>query len=141
MVLLELEVEQGGQALRGFQDDVAAVPAVAAVGATVRDVFLPAEAPAPVPAVPGLHVDFDLINEIHSVLPCHSAYSCHSERSEESQFAGPVAEQPRRAHAPFTVAAPPTRLQAPSAPPGRPLGATRSFPLSLAPCGRGQGEG
>src|SRR5438132_7575780 len=67
MVLLELEVEQGGQALRGFQDDVAAVPAVAAVGATVRDVLLPAEAPAPVPAVPGLHVDFDLINEIHGV--------------------------------------------------------------------------
>src|SRR5437879_13788561 len=117
MVLLELEVEQGGQALRGFQDDVAAVPAVAAVGATVRDVLLPAEAPAPVPAVPGLHVDFALINEIHS----------------SNQLAGPVTEQPVRAHAPFTVAAPPTRLQAPSAPPGRPLGATRSIPNPLAP--------
>src|SRR5436309_628791 len=57
--------EQGGQALGGLQDHVAAVPAVAAVGASVGNVLLPAEAPAPVPTVPRLHVNFDLINEIH----------------------------------------------------------------------------
>jgi len=65
VVLLELEVEQGGQALGGLQEDVAAVPAVAAVRAAVRNVLLPAEAPAPIPAVPRLHVNLDLINEIH----------------------------------------------------------------------------
>src|SRR5437879_5667896 len=59
----------------------------------------------------------------------------------ESQFAGPVAEQPRRAHAPFTVAAPPTRLQAPSAPPGRPLGATHLSPRPSPLEGEGRVRG
>jgi hypothetical protein len=30
-------------------------------------VLLPPEAPHPVPAVPGLHIDFYLINEIHDL--------------------------------------------------------------------------
>src|SRR5207247_6495605 len=66
VVLLELEVEEGGKALGGLQDHVAAVPAVAAVGASMGNVLLPAEAPAPVPTVPRLHVNFDLINKVHS---------------------------------------------------------------------------
>jgi len=65
VVLLELEVEQGGQALGRFQHDVAAVPAVAAVGAAARDVLLPPETPHAVPAIPRLHVNLDLINKIH----------------------------------------------------------------------------
>src|SRR5437867_658912 len=67
VVLLVLEVEQGGQALCGFQDDVAAIAPVAAVGPAMWDVLLSAEAPAPVPAVPRLHVNLALINKIHRI--------------------------------------------------------------------------
>src|SRR5207245_9347926 len=111
VVLLVLEVEQGGQALGCFQHDVAAVPAVAAVGPAARDVLLPAKAPDAVAPVPRLHVNLDLINKIHGSLPCHS------ERSEESQFAGPVASHPD-VLAPFRRRSPADSAVGSSAPPG-----------------------
>ena len=48
-------------------DDAAAVAAVAAVGAAVLDVFLPAEADQPVAAVARLDFDFHFIQKQHKL--------------------------------------------------------------------------
>ena len=51
------------------EHDVAAVAAVAAGGAAVRDVLLPVEGDGTVAAVACLYVYLDVIKEIHSLLP------------------------------------------------------------------------
>src|SRR6185369_12474383 len=47
--------------------DVAALAAVAAVGAAVLDVLLAPERHRPAPAGAGLHVDLDLVEELHGL--------------------------------------------------------------------------
>jgi len=56
-----------------------------------------------------------------------SSSPVHPELVEGLGEAGPAAEQPRRAQVHFAVAAPMTRLDVPSAPPGRP---SRRHPLA-----------
>ena len=69
IVLLELQVEQGGQARRGFEDHVAAVAAVAAIRPAVGHMLFAAKTPHAVPAASGFHEYFDLVHE-HDFAPC-----------------------------------------------------------------------
>jgi hypothetical protein len=57
------EVAKGRHARLGDQDDVAAIAAVAAVWATPRYVSLATEGTGAVAAVPGRHVDADVVSE------------------------------------------------------------------------------
>ena len=62
----EAKVIQRQQAGIGAQDDGAAVTAVAAVRAALRNKFLPSEMHAPVATVAGLHTDARFINKAYS---------------------------------------------------------------------------
>ena len=66
-LLLVAEVDQRVEVLVGLQPDVAAVAAVAAVGAAERDELLAAEADAAVAAVAGGDRDFCFVDEFHGV--------------------------------------------------------------------------
>ncbi len=67
--MLELEIEQGGEVGVGFKDDVAAFAAVAAGGASVRDIFFLAERDGAASAGARRDIDRDFINKNHGVLP------------------------------------------------------------------------
>jgi hypothetical protein len=60
---LVVDLEKGIRIVIGPQDDVAAVAAIAAVGAAEGDVFFPPEAGAAVAAVPALDVNLHAIHE------------------------------------------------------------------------------
>ena len=62
---LVAEVDQGVEVLVGLQPDVAAVAAVAAVGAAERDELLAAEADAAIAAIAGSDRDFSFVDEFH----------------------------------------------------------------------------
>ncbi len=64
-VLLVAEIDQGVEAVGAFDDDVAAAPAVAAVGAAELDEFLAPERDAAGAAVAGADVDLGLIKKFH----------------------------------------------------------------------------
>jgi hypothetical protein len=66
VLALEAEVEQRGQALVGLEDDVAAVPPVAAGGPAAGDELLPAKGDRAGAAVARLHQDFRLVDELHA---------------------------------------------------------------------------
>ncbi len=57
------EIEQSALVRIGFEDDMGAVAAVAAVGSALGDVFFASEGDAPVSAVTGLHMDFGFVDE------------------------------------------------------------------------------
>ena len=59
------EVDQGVQALDRLEDDVAALAAVAAVGAAIFDIFLAPEADRARPAGAGADEDLGLVEEMH----------------------------------------------------------------------------
>ena len=61
---LETEVEQRGQPLVGFEEDVAAVAAIAARRAAARHELLSAESHRARPAVAGLHANFRFVDEL-----------------------------------------------------------------------------
>ena len=63
VMALVVIVEEGGQRGIGFEPDTAAVTTVAAVGATIRDVFFTTEADAARAAVTAFDEDFDLVDE------------------------------------------------------------------------------
>jgi len=63
VMALVVIVEEGGQRGIGFEPDTAAVTTVAAVGATIRDVFFTTEADAARAAVTAFNEDFDLVDE------------------------------------------------------------------------------
>src|SRR5262249_26802529 len=69
VVLLVPVVEQCGQAGVGLEDDGSAVAAVAARGSAALDELLAAEGNGTVAAVPGLHLDGDLVDELHGSGP------------------------------------------------------------------------
>ena len=52
----------------GLEDDAASVAAIAAVRTATRDEFLTAEATATIPAITGLRVDANVIDEFHSAI-------------------------------------------------------------------------
>ena len=62
---LEAEVEQRRQSLVGLEDDVAAVPPVAARRTAARDELLPPEGDGPGATVARLHEDFRFVDELH----------------------------------------------------------------------------
>lgn len=62
---LVIEGDEVGGIGVGFEDDAAAVAAVAAVGSAAGDEFFTAEAAAAVAAVAGFGVDADLVNKLH----------------------------------------------------------------------------
>ena len=64
---LVTEVERVERGL-DFKDDIAALAAVAAIGPTARDVFLPAEMHDAIAALAGFYVDFYLIDEHDSIV-------------------------------------------------------------------------
>src|SRR6185295_13886727 len=66
VVAAVVEIEQGRQRGRGFEPDAAAVPAIAAVGTSIRDEFLAAEADAAGTPVAALDENIDLVDE-HAV--------------------------------------------------------------------------
>src|SRR3546814_1280686 len=59
------EVDQRVEAGDGFEDDVAALAAVAAVGAAIFDIFLAPERHGAGAAVAGLDEDLGLVEEMH----------------------------------------------------------------------------
>ncbi len=63
------EVDQGIEVVFGDEDDVAALAAVAAVGSTEFDEFLPPEGDHAVAAVAGAEVDLGLVEKLHDVSP------------------------------------------------------------------------
>src|SRR5713226_1875969 len=65
VLALEAEVEQRGEPLVRFQDDVAAVPAVAPGGPSPRRVLLPPERHRARPAVACLDEDLGFVDELH----------------------------------------------------------------------------
>ena len=76
VVPLVLEVQQGGEALVPYQDDTAAVAAVAAGGTAQGNVFFPPEGHRAVAAVAGFYIDFCVISK-HISSPSHLAYIIH----------------------------------------------------------------
>ncbi len=68
VVLLVPVVEQRGQPGVRLEDDRAAVAAVTAGGTAAVDELLPAEGHGAVPAVASLHLDGDLVDELHGGL-------------------------------------------------------------------------
>ena len=68
-VLRIAEVDQRVQALHGFEHDVAALAAVAAVGSAVFDILLAAEADGAGAARAALQIDLGLVEEMHGSAP------------------------------------------------------------------------
>ena len=66
-VLLVAVVEKRVEVRHAFEDHVAALAAVAAIGPSELDELLPAEADAPVPSVTGAHIDLGLVEELHGL--------------------------------------------------------------------------
>src|SRR5512139_3735175 len=62
---MELEIQKGREPGVHNEHDVTAVAAVAAIGATVRLVFLTQKADTPAPPVAGTDVDLGFIDELH----------------------------------------------------------------------------
>jgi hypothetical protein len=60
-----MEIQEGLFAFRGFQIDIASLAAVAAIGATPRDVLFTAEADATPAPIAGLHTDGYFIDKAH----------------------------------------------------------------------------
>ena len=81
---LVAEVHQRGQIVVHAKDDAAAVPAVAAVGAAGRDVFLAVKRDRAVAAVPGLDVNFCFIDK-HGV-PLLSSRNRHLLPHQSDRF-------------------------------------------------------
>ena len=65
VVLQVAEVEQGAEVLVGDEDDAAAIAAVASGRAALVDELLAAERDRAVAAIAGLHLNADLIDELH----------------------------------------------------------------------------
>ena len=74
-MLLKAKVDQRVEPVGAFDHDVAAAPAVAAVGAAELDELFPPERDAARPAVAGAHIDAGLIEEFHRRLTATSAQS------------------------------------------------------------------
>src|SRR5690606_31514398 len=70
-VLLVAVIDQGVQPVDGGDPHVAALAAVAAVGAAVRNEFLTPERDGPAAAVAGADVDLGLVEELHG--PAYAA--------------------------------------------------------------------
>jgi hypothetical protein len=68
----------------GLEDDAASVAAIAAVRTATRDEFLTAEATATIPAITGLRVDANVIDEFHSAI--------NPQEREGSKFSGAARE-------------------------------------------------
>ncbi len=64
---LVAEVEEGLKIDVGFEDDVAASSAVAAVGSACGDVFFPSEGNHAIAAVACDELDFGLVDELHGI--------------------------------------------------------------------------
>ncbi len=63
VVLLVFQIQQRGQPAGGAKQHVAPVAAVTPVGTATGHILFPSEADAPVAAVPGLHIDFRLVDK------------------------------------------------------------------------------
>src|SRR6185437_3680303 len=74
-VLRVAEVDQGVQVLRGLEDDVAALAAVAAVRSAELDELLPPERDHAIAAIPGAQIDLGLVKEFHGALPTETGAS------------------------------------------------------------------
>ncbi len=69
VMLLVAVIDQGVEAVDRFRNDIAALAAVAAVGAAVFDEFLAPERNAAIAAVAGADIDLGFIEEFHCSTP------------------------------------------------------------------------
>ena len=79
-MLLVAKVDERVEAVRAFDHDVAAAPAVAAVGAAELDEFLAPERDRARPAVAGANVDARLVEKLHRRAASHGARASSSRR-------------------------------------------------------------